>query len=314
MQVQSILKSITKEKPKILTVYQNHSFLNMLSDFDVYCLVVPQINEPKYPINMKNVATITQYSQISFDMCVSFSGGITKRILEDIANDRKIDLLVYEMDFPIDIGSDLKFRSSAKEALFPTESFKQVVHGKGIVVPPCIGNFFCKTNIQQRRLSVCMMGDGLIETELSSHFSDWHGIVNTLPGCQIFGFNPRMGTLNPTTEQTLEIFNDTKIYLNLKTSGYFPIEILQAMACGCVVISYDYPGIKEFLPQEFIVKNKQECRGILSELVAKPSILPSISEHNAKIAANYTKNHLTGHINKKWEDIHERGFQFYRVR
>lgn len=314
MQIQSILRNVTKERPKILTIYQNHSFLDMLSDFDVYCLVVPQIGEPKHPINMKNVVSITHYTQVSFDLCLSFSGGLTKRILEDIAKDRKIDCFTYELDYPIDIGSDLKFRSSSKNAIFPTNSFKEIVHGKGPVIPPHINKFFCRTKIEQRKLSACTIGDNLIETELSSHFSDWHEIVNTLPGCQIFGSNPRMGTFSPNPEQTEQILNDTKIYLNLKTYGYYPIEILQAMGCGCAVISYDFPGIKELLPKEFIASNKKEFRTILSELVAKPHLLPSISEFNIGIAKNYRKNYLSSYINKKWEDIHERGFQFYRVR
>lgn len=312
MQTQSILRAINKDRPKLLTIYQNHSFLNMLSDFDVYCLILEQISPLKQPINMINVTCANQWEQLDFDLCVGFSGGIIRRILQDISRERKTDLINYEMDFPIDIGSDLKYRSSAKNSLFPSESFKNYVFGNGNIIFPYIGNFLCQKPIQQRAIQVCTIGDNLIETELSSHFSDWHDTVNTLAGCQIFGHNPRLGTVNPTPEQTLAILNDTRIYLNLKTSGYFPIELLQAISCGCVVISYEYPGIDSIVPKEFIVKNKKEARALLSELIAKPHIVPSISEFNANLGARFRKNQLSDYISKKWNNIHKRGFDFYK--
>jgi len=313
MQIQGIHRSLAKSKPKLLTLYQGHSYLAMLSDFQTYCWVHPQICDARHPINIPNMLQVSGWEQLDFDLCVNFSGGITKRILTDIAKARHIDIITYEMDSPIDIGSDLKYRFTGKNGLFTSESHKNVVHGNGEVIYPPILGFACQNPMIQRRLSVCTYGDNLKETESTSHFSDWHEIINTLPGCQIFGHNPRLGTFNPDLGQLNQILNDTKIYLNTKTGGYFPLDVLQAMTCGCVVISYNYPGIDGLLPKEFIVKNKKEARALISELVTKPHLLPSLGEINRQLAEKFKFNGLAAHINKEWENICEFGYKQYRV-
>lgn len=313
MQIQTILRSINKSKPKLLTVYNNHNFLHMLKDFDVYCLVVPQISDLRHKIEFPNILPIGDYSSFEYDLCFSFSGGISSKILKEAAEKRRTDLINYELDYPIDIISDIPYISNNKNSLFPTESFKEKVNGKGDICFLNIGNFNNLNPINNRKINVCTIGDFLIESELSSHFSDWNYIVNTLSNCQIFGLNPRLGTYNPNPKELVNIFNNTKIYINTKTHGYFPIEMIQAMACGCAVISYDYPGIRDILPKIFIVNNKNECREKLSELISKPHIIEKIGEMNRSIVNNIKFNNLTEYINKKWEDICEHNTQFYRI-
>lgn len=310
MQIQPILNTLTRRKPKILTVYQGHSFLESLSDYDVYCLVVPGICEAKHQFR-RNVCPISSHMGIEFDLCLSFSGGLSAKILSDIAKDRKIDHIKCEMDYASDVGSDIKYIAAGD--IFPTNSFLSKTKGKGEVIAPFVTpDFTCRSDVATRPINACTIGDFLIESEVSSHFSDWHYIVNTI-GSNVFGFNPKMGTQCPDLAQTAEILNSTKVYINTKTSGFFPMELCYAMACGCAVISYEYPGIEDILPQPFIVKNKEQCRAIFSQLVAKPDILRHAGSTNIALTEKLRRNNLTDYINKKWQDIYERGFEFYRI-
>lgn len=312
MRLQSILRAQNKEKPKILTIYQGHSALDMLRDFSVYAWVVQGICNLMQPVT-SNVTPINGLESTDFDLCLSFSGGASRRILQDIANKNGTDLITYELDFPIDIGSELKYRSPIKNSLSPTESFKKAIFSGGEVCLPSINGFIPMIPIKNRPLNVCTTGDFLIETEVWSHWSDWHEIVNTLVGCQVFGYNPRMGTNLLSLPQLNDAFNNSKIYINTRTGGYFPLEIFQAMSCGCAVISYDYPGLRGVVPEQFIVKDKHEARELLSELVSKPSLIESVGEFNLKTAQIFKNNNLGNYINRKWENICEFDTDFFRV-
>lgn len=310
MQIHTILNNLTKQSPKILTVYQGHSFLEALSNFEVYCLVVPGVCDVRHPFPL-NVCPVSSHNGIEFDLCVSFSGGLPTRILNDIARDKKIDHIRCEMDYVSDMGSDLKYIASGQ--VFPTNSFLKKTKGKGdIVLPYSPPQFKCLNDVASRPINACTIGDFLIESETSSNFSDWHYIVNTI-GSSVFGFNPRMGTNCPNILQLVEVFNSTKVYINTRISGYFPLELCYAMACGCAVISYEYPGIEDIIPPAFVVKNKEECRVILSKMVSNPDLLRSVGQTNLALAEKFKKNGLTDYINKKWQDTYERGFEFYRI-
>lgn len=316
MQIQRIIRNYRREKPKILTVYNSHSTLNMLRDFPVYCLMVPQLIEPRQNINFPNVVQVNNYTSIEYDLCLSFSGGMSSRILLDAAKHGNTELIKYEMEYVFDIVSGCKYRASkSSNSIFPNKSFMSRVFGSGDIIGPYIGDMNRTIPIYNRPLNVIIIGDNLVESELSSNFSDWHFLVNTLPGCSVLGFNPRLGTQSFLFEESQNVFNHAKIYVNTRQYGMFPTEIIQAMACGCVVISYDYPGIEEILPKQFIVKNKEECRALISSLVYDNETLNYISDVNVSIFknGNYNNNKLTGYILKKWEDIREHSFEFHRL-
>ncbi len=309
MQTQTALNSVLTKSPTIFTVYQGNQFLDMLSDFNVYALVVPNLCQPKEPFP-ENVFPVSSHKTLNFDLALTFSGGFSSRIIGDIANENKIDAFGYEMDNIVDVSMDMGYISKCN--MFPTENFMRRLGGKGMIISPSISRMFQpKSHILSRGLNICFIGDMLKETEIFSNFSDIHHIVNTV-GAQIFGVNPSLGT-NPVSQSDLvNVFNSTKIFINTRVGGYFPIEILQAMACGCVVISYDYPGVEDILPREFIVKDKFQCRELLSSLLSNPATLEYVSGINAQRATAFYEKRLTQVINRYWKEINESGFNFYR--
>lgn len=311
MQVKKVLNSVLANRPKILTLYQGHQFLPMLSDFDVYCLVVPDLCQPTEPFP-PNICPIGQHNGLEYDLAISFSGGNSSKILDKICKENKIDLIVYEMDFVYDVASGMPYKGIGD--IFPTESYmKEASYSKKEVVLPTISpNFRMANSLDNRRISVCTFGNMLKETEIYSNYSDIHYIVNTI-GAQIFGINPRLGTTMPSENDKVSIFNSSKIILNTKTAGYFPIEIIQAMACGCVPVSYNYPGIKGLVPEALVVNNKNKAREIVSNLLTNPKTLQLFSNMCLSFAEKFKQNYLTDYITKRWKEINESGFKFYRI-
>lgn len=314
-QIRSILKSVNKEKPKILTVFTSFSQLKMLEGFDVYCLIVEQFSSPKVNDGIPGIIFINDWRPLEFDLCVSFTGGIIGKTLSDIALERHIDCITYELNYPTDISTCMDYISSNKSSIFPSESFKKKVSPNGnnkVITPSICPSFASLVPPSARQINAVTYGDFLFEREYETNFSDWRSIVNTLPS-QIYGFNPRLGTHNPTQAEFANILTNTKVFINLRTSGFFPMEVLQAMACGCVIISYPFPGIDSFVNAVQLKKNKEECREMLSYVLANEHYLNIISAANLSFAKNFKSNLFGQYIKETWENINEFGFQHYRI-
>ena len=314
LQTQQILKSVNKQKPKIFTLYTNVSNLRMLDGFEVYCLVNPMVAEPRTidKENLSNVLFVNTHNALEFDLCVSFSGGLWGKILKDIAKERMVDCVIYEMNYPKDIGTQIKYMTN-DDSISPCLAFADVINGKANLVPPCVSpEFGVMSNVLDRPVSVCTNCDYLIEHHLNTNYDDLHYLFNTIPS-QIFGFNPKMGTPCLSIAEFAQVLNSSKIYINTRTHEFFPTELLQAMACGCAVLSYDYPGVSNFIGEEFVCKNKEEARQKISKFLGNKELLSFVSQQNAEKAKAFKLNLLRVSLNNIWEDICEFGYKQYRV-
>jgi len=310
--IRSIINSVTGRPPRLLTMFTNYSNLRMLEFFQTYCLVNQPFFEPRTRESVPNALIVADSAELDFDLCVSFSGGEMERRLKDIANQRGIDCITYEMNFMKDLRTDIDYISFNKEAFMPCKGFSKKCYGSNkILIPKIQRHLISITPIKNRPLDIIGMGEFLIEKEYETNFSDWKYITNTIPS-NIYGFNPKIGSYTPRNEDLPSVYNQAKIFINTKTNGLFPIELLEAMACGCIVVSYPYPGIEDF--GVTVVKNKEECRQYVSDILADEERMSKLSGFNAEIAQEYKNNNdLQDLILNKWRDINEFGFQHYRI-
>lgn len=315
IQTQAILRSINKDKPKIFTLYTSISALRMLDDYNVYCLVNQHVSEPRTfnKENLPNVVFVNTYLGLEFDLCVSFSGGLYGKIVKDIARETNADYLIYELNYQRDIATQVKYITSDKNTFSPCNSFCDIIKGdKNIISPLVTDNFKYERNILDREIAVSTQSDLFLEKHIETNYDDLRFLFNTIPS-YVAGFNPRLGTAALSLLEFSSLLNNSKIYLNTRTSGFFPFEILQAMACGCAVLSYDYPGIGDFIGNELVFKDKNSCRESISKILGNKELLKFISDKNLKESYKYRANQLNIAINNSWEDIREFGNKQYRV-
>ncbi len=313
--IQQTIKAFKGYKPKILTLFTNMANLRMLDDYQVYALVNPLVNEPRtfQEEKLQNVLFINTHSALEFDLCVNFSGGSWGKQIENIAKERNIDYVTYEMHYPIDVSTNIKYITRQKTSVSPGLSFGSTIKGSQKTCIPYVSpEFQSRIPVLARPIQITTYGDFMIEKHQETNFFDQNYIFNTVPSVR-YGFNPQLNTHNPSIPQLAEIFTNTKIYVNTRTYGMFPVEILQAMSAGCTVVTYDFPGIEDFVSKEFICKNKEECREKISQLLANPSLMEYNSARNLEKSKEFRANQLTKTINKVWKDIHEFGYNKYRI-
>ena len=97
----------------------------------------------------------------------------------------------------------------------------------------------------------------------------------------------------PTIQEANKIYNKAKIWLVTSHSEGFPGPILEAMACGCVVISSDTYGGRELIKNGlngFLV-NKGDVDGfleIIEYVIENPDLYDKIRKETAKTVKKYS--------------------------
>lgn len=328
------IKSIIRNKvapyiPKVLTIYSGTQYLRMLSGVDVHCLHLqgfsPAVNQnniyPNVTFNFINYPQI--HHLVDLDAIVCFDStqhhiGSYYDCCKGLNQYYKVPIIMYQMYYPIDIHDDYGFIDKKDDSikLYPTIGFRDMLKGDGEILLPEIVVDDVFVPIMNRNMPAMTIGDFLLEEERFSNYSHWHYIINAMPSA-IFGMNPRLNTYAPLDKDLSQIYNSAKCYINTRIGGHFPIEILEAMYYGNIIITYPYPGIEDALPPNGllnkIVNSPQEAREALNLALSSNHLEEeSMLNRNWMIEKRKQNQFLSTHIRNAVFKNHEGTFSFYK--
>lgn len=127
-----------------------------------------------------------------------------------------------------------------------------------------------------------------------------HDLYNDLEVYMFGGFKPEFEipewihfTLNATQNETVDIYNQCRVFLCTSVKEGFGLTGLEAMACGCVLISTDYEGVKEYAINNFnaLLSPISDCDSLIDNCCIaydNDDIALQISENGIEVAANYS--------------------------
>jgi glycosyltransferase involved in cell wall biosynthesis len=72
---------------------------------------------------------------------------------------------------------------------------------------------------------------------------------------------------NASAEQKIALLKKAKVYLHTMIGEHFGISIVEAMALGCIPITHDSGGMKEFVPQQYRYRTLPEAASEISEAI-----------------------------------------------
>ena len=77
-------------------------------------------------------------------------------------------------------------------------------------------------------------------------------------------------TLNATKEKTIEIYNEVSVFICSTINEGFGLTGLEAMSCGAVLVSSDYPGVREYATNEVnsLLSAPKDVNGLVSNVVS----------------------------------------------
>ncbi len=107
---------------------------------------------------------------------------------------------------------------------------------------------------------------------------------------------------NITETEMAKSLRESKFFLNVTFQEGLNIPVLEAMACGCIVIGYKAAVGKEYLHRKFaFTVNENDIQGFVKkvEYVLKQDVnYPSIIHDQGKLAAEYIKSNYSLEKNK----------------
>lgn len=103
---------------------------------------------------------------------------------------------------------------------------------------------------------------------------------------------------NPSTQRLLKIYRESDILLHTSRTEGFPLPPLEAMACGCIVITTDSGGIKEYAKHNFnaiLVKNVDDIwnNDIIQKLLLNSTLRIELIKNGLETVKLFSWKHIT---------------------
>ena len=112
----------------------------------------------------------------------------------------------------------------------------------------------------------------------------WQQTIQGLPA-KVFGKSPGLSEPARSTEHLREIYQSSRIFYNTSLHSPVPSVLLEAMACGCAIVSTANCMIPEIIEHEkngLISNNPQELRQFLELLLKDESAAKELGQNAAK--------------------------------
>ena len=115
-------------------------------------------------------------------------------------------------------------------------------------------------------------------------FSIWQNIINGLP-FQVVGDTPGLSEVAKSTEDLVKAYQSNRIFLNTSTISPVPTALLEAMACGCAVVTTATCMIPEIIENGvngFISNDETELKQYLVDLLNDEDLAKSLGKEARK--------------------------------
>ena len=119
-------------------------------------------------------------------------------------------------------------------------------------------------------------------------FYSWQRITDNLP-VRVVGDTPGLSEPAPTIEKLVEEYYTSRIFLNTSTISPGPTSLLEAMSCGCAVVSTATCMIPEIIENGvngFISNDEKELRENLVMLLNDPDLASEIGNRARETVLN----------------------------
>ena len=294
--VGSILRSSTRkieDKINVLTFSTHERYQSNMADIDANFWLINSnkfklwntkfAEIPKNHICLNNIYSLNDLpNYIDFDLVLSQSKFNQYSFAKKISNQLNIPLITIEHTFMIEQRDILKnmigdvniFISeySAKSwcANYP---FYVIEHGINSKV-------FHNKNIKRDDVILSVVNDW-INRDYECGFTLWKEITSNLP-IRVVGNTPTLSEPAKDTDDLVNHYNKSLIFLNTSIYSPIPTTLLEAMSCGCCVVTTENEMISKVIQNGkngFVSNDKNELRKYLEILLKNKNMAIEIGKN-----------------------------------
>ena len=126
----------------------------------------------------------------------------------------------------------------------------------------------------KRKDQVLTVAHDFINRDYALNYYGWDRITKDLPRV-VVGNTEGLSKAPESVMELVRTYQESSIYINPSTLSPVPTSMLEAMACGCAVVSTatcEIPNIIEDGVNGFITNDENELRGRVQKLLAEPEL------------------------------------------
>ncbi len=159
-----------------------------------------------------------------------------------------------------------------------------------------------KTMLDPRKHHILSVVNDWVNRDWCCNFSGWQRITKGLP-VKVLGDTPGLSKPAPSIPALVEAYQESLVFLNTSTISPVPTVMLEAMACGCAVVSTAtcmIPEIIEHGVNGCISNDENELRLYCKQLLDEPKLAAQLGREARKtIETRFSK----GSFINKWNQI-----------
>jgi len=277
----SITNANKKNKYKILTFPTHERYQTQLCktghefyEFNMQGQKKWNLEQSPLPDNYYSLPDNELYSCINYDFILSQSKFWQFQVARQLQQNLNIPIISLEHTVPlIGIQNDEQLmqmsRMFGNVNIFITEYSKHAwkIPVDSHIVPHGIdANIFKPLNIDKKNHILTVAND-FIKRDYCLNYTGWKNITSGFK-TKLVGDNPGISISAPI-EILVKEYNECMIYLNTSTLSPIPTSLLEAMSCGCAVVSTatcEIPNIIENGYNGFISNDEKELKNMITKL------------------------------------------------
>ena len=310
----NILTFVTHERYESFLSKTGHNFFSLTTidtkDWNSHYGPIPS----NYHILKSKDSNIRVPLHLDIDLVLSQSKFGQFQILEQIATRLHLPMVNLEHTLPVDSWSPENFNLMKNMTgdinIFITKynmgqwgyeegrNFSSIYHGIDT-------DLLSPSKEDKREPHALSVVNDWINRDYCCGFNIWKQISGEIP-TKVVGDTPGLSEPAKSVDALVNQYRSSQVFLNTSTLSPIPMSLLEAMSCGCAVVSTNNCAIPEVIKDGengFFFDNPAEARQKISMLLSNPELARRIGQ-NARdtILSNFSE----GVFIDKWNDIFRR--------
>ena len=161
-------------------------------------------------------------------------------------------------------------------------------------------DLFCTTDKDRDQQILSVVNDW-INRDWCCGFGIWQRVIDGLP-YKVVGDTPGLSEPAASTEELVATYQNNRIFLNTSTISPVPTALMEAMSCGCAVVSTDtcmIPEVIEHGVNGFITNDENQMKQHLVDLLNDEAMCKEIGQNARKtIVENYSMDTFVSNWDK----------------
>lgn len=165
-----------------------------------------------------------------------------------------------------------------------------------------------KDNILEKQDHILTVANDFINRDYCLNYSGWKRITDGL-NVKVIGDTPGLSEAAKDTDELVKAYNECAVYLNTSTLSPIPMSLLEAMSCGCAVVSTATCMIPEIINNGingFISNDEEELKSYIVKLLNDKELRHNIGKAARQtIENNFSLSNFVNNWNEVFDDTYE---------